>query len=288
MKVVTSPAEMQAEALQLRRAGKTIAFVPTMGYLHEGHLSLVRLARARGDVLVVSIFVNPTQFAPTEDFGTYPRDLDRDLALCREEGADIAFCPSDNDMYASDHSVYVLEETLSKGLCGRSRPGFFRGVATVVGKLFNIVQPDVAVFGQKDAQQARVIQRLVRDMSFPVEILVGPIVRDKDGLAMSSRNMYLTPAQRTHALCLPRCLELARRMYDEGVRDVSLIREKAMALLSETKGVEIDYVELVDWETLAPQETITGTSLVAGAIRIGETRLIDNVLIGLSADQPFP
>ena len=208
MDIIRSPKEMQCRALELKREGRIVGFVPTMGFLHEGHLSLMRIARKRCDVLVASIFVNPTQFGPDEDLDAYPRDFGCDESLCEEEGVDLVFYPEPATMYAADASVWVDEVSLSTGLCGAAREGHFRGVCTVVAKLFNLVLPDLAVFGEKDAQQVRIIERMVRDLDFPVEIVRGPIVREPDGLAMSSRNKYLSGQQRKNALCLRRSLDL--------------------------------------------------------------------------------
>ena len=269
---------MQRQALEWKRAGKTIGFVPTMGYLHEGHLSLMRLARARCDILVASIFVNPAQFGPNEDLDAYPRDFERDEALCKKESVDVVFYPEAKGMYADDASVWVDEDRLSGVLCGSSRPGHFRGVCTVVAKLFNLVQPDIALFGEKDAQQLRIIERMVRDLDFPTRIVRGPIVREPDGLAMSSRNKYLTPSQRNHALCLKRSLDEAHRMIERGERSVATVRVAIETLIDAAPETAIDYIAFVDDETLAPIETIKGAILVALAVKVGSTRLIDNMV----------
>ncbi|MDZ8117162.1 pantoate--beta-alanine ligase [Pontiella agarivorans] len=279
MKIIESPREMQQTALELKRAGKTIGFVPTMGFLHEGHLSLIEAARSQCDVLVVSIFVNPAQFGPNEDLDAYPRDFERDESLCVEEGVDILFYPEGEGMYASDASCWVDETRLSVGLCGGSRPGHFRGVCTVVAKLFNLVQPDRAVFGEKDAQQLRVIERMVRDLNFPVKIIRGPIVREPDGLAMSSRNRYLNAEQRRQALCLKQALDLAESLVAEGDRSVESIRQQMRVLIGTVSGAEIDYIEFVDDVTMAPVEVIESETLVALAVKIGATRLIDNMVL---------
>jgi len=268
---------MRAWSIGLKRAGQRIGFVPTMGCLHEGHMSLMRLARERTDSVVASIFVNPIQFLPGEDLASYPRDFERDERLCREAGVAAVFYPSPEEIYASDHSVFVDETRLSRGLCGGHRPGHFRGVATVVAKLFNLVMPDVAVFGQKDAQQARLIQRLVRDLNFSVEIVVGPIVREPDGLAMSSRNRYLSASERQDALCLSRALELAENLYRRGTRDWKVIREAMAVCMADVK---IEFIELVDNSTLEPVGSMDGKVLVALAARVGSTRLIDNTVLG--------
>lgn len=268
---------MQELARQAKRERRRIGLVPTMGFLHEGHLSLLRKCREACDLLVVSIFVNPTQFGPGEDLDKYPRDIERDCGLCRSESVDVVFAPSAREMYSNRPGVYVDEPSLSRILCGEHRPGHFRGVLTVVAKLFNIVQPDVAAFGQKDAQQARIIEQMVRDLNFPVEIVVCPTVREPDGLAMSSRNSYLSAEERERALCLYKSLCQARELYDAGRRDAGSIR-KAMAELIAASGGDVDYIEIVDYNTLEPVEEIKKKTLIALAVRIGTTRLIDNII----------
>ena len=280
MQVVKSVKGMQQHALREKRAGRKIGLVPTMGYLHEGHLSLVSLAREKADVVVLSIFVNPIQFLPGEDLSSYPRDLERDQELCIKADVDLLFCPAPVEMYPLDHSVFVEETTLSGVLCGASRPGHFRGVTSVVAKLFNITLPDVAVFGQKDAQQCRVIQRMVRDLNFPIKIILGPIVRESDGLAMSSRNKYLSVENRRNALCLRRSLDAAEAMVRAGETSVEKIRAAVVAVISAVPVAMIDYVALVDNETLQEVTRIERPVLLALAVRIGGTRLIDNTLIG--------
>jgi pantoate--beta-alanine ligase len=280
MEVIRTTSAMQDWALGVKRSGKRIGFVPTMGYLHKGHMSLVRLARERSDVVVASIFVNPIQFLPNEDLASYPRDFERDERLCREAETAVVFYPAPEEMYAPDHSVYVDEIRLSKGLCGRQRPGHFKGVVTVVAKLFNVVLPDVAVFGQKDAQQTRVIQRLVRDLNFPVEIVVGPIVREPDGLAMSSRNRYLSASERHDALALHQALALAEDLHRRGSRDARALREAMQKSLATAPAVKLEFIEIVENTTLEPVDTITGPVLVALAARVGATRLIDNTVLG--------
>jgi pantoate--beta-alanine ligase len=279
MDIIKQVAEMQSRAREWRKAGRTIGFVPTMGFLHEGHLSLVRLAREYADVVVVSIFVNPTQFGPNEDLDAYPRDFERDEALCREEGVDAVFYPSAEEMYSDNASVYVNDDQLTKTLCGAKRPGHFQGVLTVVAKLFNIVLPDVAVFGQKDAQQLRVIEQMVADLNFPLRVVPGPIVREADGLAMSSRNKYLSVAQRKEALCLRRALDAAEALYGEGESDAVRIKQAMRDLIEPVTEAEIDYIELVDWTTLEPVARIEGTTLIALAVQVGPARLIDNALL---------
>jgi pantoate--beta-alanine ligase len=279
MEIIRTPGKMQEYALDMKRRGRSIGFVPTMGFLHEGHLSLMRNARENCDVLVVSIFVNPAQFGPNEDLNTYPRDFERDEALCAQEGVDIVFYPEPVNMYASDASVWIEEQSLSRVLCGTSRPGHFRGVCTVVAKLFNIVQPDLAVFGEKDAQQLRIIERMVRDLNFPVRIIRGPIVREPDGLAMSSRNKYLTGTQRTDALCLQHALDLAKERVRSGERSAEGIREAMCRHIEGVPGASIDYIELVDDESLSSVERLEGKTLVALAVKIGPVRLIDNAMV---------
>lgn len=281
MQLIESIDEMQKTALALRAGGKRIAFVPTMGSLHEGHLSLIDTARQHGDVTVASIFVNPTQFGPNEDFEKYPRNLDDDLALLRERSVDIAFCPTRASIYPPGYSTYVSEERLSTGLCGVSRPQFFRGVCTVVNALFNIVQPTVSVFGQKDAQQAAVIKKMVRDLHIPVEIVVGPTVREADGLAMSSRNKYLSAAQRTEAASISKALKIATAMVSEkGMRSVDRVMAEVTHIITQHRRMRVIYVVVVDPETMEPLREINpGRSLVAVAAWCDEVRLIDNVIV---------
>jgi len=279
MRIETTVKGMQQLALREKRSGRKIGLVPTMGFLHAGHMSLVALARTRADLVVLSIFVNPTQFLPGEDLASYPRDIERDKDLCIEAGVDHLFYPDDSEMYAADYSVFVEEMALSKVLCGASRPGHFRGVTSVVAKLFNIVMPDIAVFGQKDAQQCRVIQRMVRDLNMPVEIVLGPIIREPDGLAMSSRNKYLSRNERPRALCLRRSLDAAEAMVKEGARSVADIKAGVLAVIAAVPEARIDYVEFVDNETLVPVSRIQRPVLLALAVRIGGTRLIDNTVL---------
>ncbi len=280
MKIIESAFEMQQAALALRAQGRRIGFVPTMGNLHEGHLSLVRIAKQRADVVVVSIFVNPTQFGPNEDFAAYPRTFEADRALCEAEGADIVFHPSVPDMYPAGASASVAENALSRTLCGAARPGHFDGVCTVVAKLFNLVLPHVAVFGEKDAQQLRVIRRLVRDLRFPVEIVSGPTAREPDGLARSSRNQYLTPAQRPQAAGLRRALDEAERRFAAGERDPAALVAAMRGVLALLPAAKIDYVEIVDDETLQPLSgPIVRPALAALAVWVGKPRLIDNAVL---------
>jgi len=280
MEIVNSPEKMQKRALGLKSEGKTISCVPTMGFLHEGHLSLIRAARPSADILVVTIFVNPAQFGPSEDLSSYPRDLERDLALCEKEGVDIVFAPGSADIYPEGYSTYVEEIDLSNGLCGATRPGHFRGVTTVVAKLFNIVQPDIAFFGSKDYQQSRVIIKMVKDLNIPVRIEVREIVREDDGLAKSSRNKNMNPDQRREALCLRRALLKAEEMIKSGEQSASVIRKEMEAVIGSAPQARIDYIEIRDGETLEPVDRTGEGTLVALAVFIGKTRLIDNFVFG--------
>lgn len=262
--------------------GQRIAFVPTMGYLHEGHLTLVDLARKHGDVVVMSIYVNPLQFGPAEDLARYPRDLQRDAWMAEARGVDVIFAPPDEEMYSnSQPAVTVHARTLSDRLCGRFRPGHFEGVLTVVAKLFNIVHPHVAVFGQKDFQQFVLVRRMCSDLSYEVEIVVAPIVREPDGLAMSSRNVYLNAGERAAALALSRALRAARLRYQQGERNPQEIVRAARDILHAESGVQPQYLELVDAETLNPPERVHGSNVLAVAAFVGKTRLIDNVILGV-------
>ena len=279
MEIIRSVPGMQRRAEELRLQGKRIGFVPTMGYLHEGHLSLLDLVRRHSDVAVMSIFVNPTQFGPNEDYEKYPRDFERDERLARERGCDILFYPSVAEMYPEPYRTYVNVEEITEVLCGASRPGHFRGVATVVTKLFNIVKPHVAAFGQKDAQQAIVIKQMVRDLNMDLEILVGPIVREPDGLAMSSRNKYLSGQERKDALVLYRSLQRAQELIAAGERDAAKIKAEMEAIIRSVPTSRIDYVEIVDTTNLRPLERLEGEVLIALAVWIGTTRLIDNVMV---------
>jgi len=281
MRIIRSVSEMQSYALQQRMDGLVIGFVPTMGFLHEGHLSLMRIAREKADVLVVSIFVNPTQFGPNEDFDRYPRDIERDRGLCESAGVDALFYPEVAGMYPPDASVFVDEDMVSQGLCGAGRPAHFRGVLTVVAKLFNMVTPDIAVFGQKDAQQLAVIRRMVRDLNFQVEIISGPIVREADGLAMSSRNTFLSSDEREQALWLHRSLENAQSLFAAGEDDSRKIEDAMRRLLAQNApGVDLEYIAVVDAATMQPVGRVVCGSLIALAARVGSTRLIDNIILG--------
>jgi len=281
MKLVKTVAELQKIVKETKKAGKSIGLVPTMGALHEGHASLIKAAHAENDFTIVSDFVNPTQFGPTEDLDAYPRTLDHDCKLAEEMGADVLFAPSPNEMYPSRDMTWVeVTGDITKVLCGRTRPIHFRGVATVVSKLFNLAQPDKAYFGQKDAQQAQVLKRMVKDLFFPLEIRVMPIVREADGLAKSSRNVYLNKAERSAAVILSKALAKAKAAFEAGERDSA----KLIALVTEMIQTEplsnIDYVEMYQLPDLTPAEkTITTDHLLAVAVKFGTTRLIDNVVL---------
>ena len=285
MRIVTSVAGMQRLSRRWQRTGARVAFVPTMGYLHAGHLSLVQRARkviGSGGKVVVSIYVNPTQFGPREDFSRYPRDLARDKRLCRAEGVDVIFAPRDEEMYPRDggrlFSTYVTEEELSRGMEGASRPGHFRGVATVVAKLFNIVQPQIVVFGAKDCQQAAIIQRMARDLNFLVKVVVAPTLREPDGLAMSSRNKYLAGPLREQATVLWRAIQKVRAAVRDGGRAVpaSRLKTELRKFIERQPAARLDYVEFFDPVTLAPASKVTRGAQMALAVFVGKTRLIDN------------
>lgn len=282
MEIIKDISSVRAKMKAYRQAGKIIGFVPTMGFLHEGHLSLMRLALEKAEVLVVSVFVNPSQFAPHEDFDAYPRDFERDFGLLEQMGCHVVFTPTKDMMYPPEYRTWVTVDGLSQKLCGVSRPIFFRGVATIVTKLFNIIQPDLAVFGQKDAQQAIIIQRMVADLNLPVEIIVGPIVREPDGLAMSSRNSYLTAAERQDALVLSQSLEMAKGMLEAGGHSKTDILERMQTMIDSKETTRIDYIEMVDGGTLNDVDNPTGHKvLIALAVHVGTTRLIDNIVVDL-------
>jgi pantoate--beta-alanine ligase len=282
MEIVNNPAQMRQMAQEWRAAGQKIALVPTMGYFHAGHLSLMRYGREAAHQLVVSLFVNPAQFGPHEDLDRYPRDLERDSSMAREVGVDVLYTPLAEAMYPQGYQTYVTVEGLSRGLCGASRPGHFRGVATVVLKLLNQVQPHLAVFGEKDYQQLQVIRRLVKDLDVPVEIVGRPIVREEDGLAMSSRNTYLSPEERAAALCLFRAIKAARELVLSGAKSRESVLEAVKGMISATPHTNIDYVALVDPETLEEVAMIQDEARLALAVWVGKTRLIDNTLLSES------
>jgi pantoate--beta-alanine ligase len=277
MKVVETVAELKKIRDKLP---KPVGFVPTMGYLHEGHLVLVRRAKAENASVAVSIFVNPTQFGPKEDFKHYPRDPQRDLSLLRKEGTDVVFMPPVAEIYPPGFNSWVEVGEIAQRLEGASRPGHFRGVATVVARLFELVKPDRAYFGQKDAQQLLVIKKMVADLALKLEVVAVPTVREADGLAMSSRNTYLNPEERGQAAVLYRALTLAQRLYSEGERDAEAIRQKMTALIQKQPLAGIDYVSIADAETLEELDVVKPPALVSMAVRIGNTRLIDNVVVG--------
>lgn len=279
MQVIETVQGIREVVAAARQAGKRVALVPTMGYLHEGHLTLMREARRECDFVVVSLFVNPTQFGPNEDFDRYPRDLERDLQLCATVPVDVIFHPSVAEMYPTGNTTSVHVSKLTAGLCGASRPGHFDGVATVVTKLFNIVKPNVAYFGQKDAQQVAVIRRMVWDLNMDLEIRPVPIVREADGLAMSSRNIFLSPEQRQAALVLSRSLRMAQARVAAGERDMGALRAAVRAVIAAESLSDIDYVEIVDYDSLAPLTRLEGKGLIALAVRFGTTRLIDNCIL---------
>jgi len=279
MRICNTIELMRAASRAARRAGKRLGFVPTMGALHEGHLSLARAAKASCDTVAASIFVNPTQFGPTEDLAKYPRNFERDRELLEKEGVELLFTPSVEEMYPAGAVTWVTVEGLSAKLDGRSRPGHFRGVTTVVAKLFHIVEPDAAFFGQKDAAQVAIIRRMTADQNFPVEIVACPIVREPDGLAMSSRNAYLDPQQRKQALVLHRSLLRANKLWEAGERDATKIVAAAQEEFAAEKSVRLDYLEIVDPDSLDPLEDVANGALVAVAAFVGQTRLIDNLLL---------
>lgn len=279
IEIINTIKEMQRYSDLARQERKTVAFVPTMGFLHEGHLSLMKKGRELADILVVSIFVNPAQFGPNEDLATYPRNIERDLELLIKESVDIAFIPDGKEIYPDGYQTYVELNNLPNHLCGLSRPVFFRGVATVVSKLFNIVKPHFAVFGRKDFQQLLIIKQMVKDLNLDIEIIGAPIVREKDGLAMSSRNSYLSPEQRIHALFLYKALKKAGEILKNGVRDSSKIIEEATTLIKSCPDTSIDYIKICDPETLEDIKMIEKPALMALAVKVGKTRLIDNMTL---------
>ncbi len=280
VRIIESPGDMQAISRAVRGDGKTIALVPTMGYLHDGHASLMREGRRRADLLVTSIFVNPTQFGAGEDFDAYPRDLERDTRIAAEAGVDLIFAPKASRMYPAGYQTYVNVEEISLPLCGASRPGHFRGVTTVVAKLFNIVVPHVALFGKKDFQQLAVIRRMVADLNMDLEIVGMPIVRESDGLAMSSRNSYLSPEERRAALCLSRGIGEARRFFAAGEREGGRLKGAVAAVIAAEPLAVSEYLELRDSDTLEEVAQAGSGTLLALAVRIGKTRLIDNCIFG--------
>ena len=279
MKVIESIKELREQVREWRKQGLSVGLVPTMGYLHEGHKSLIDRAVKENDRVVVSVFVNPMQFGVGEDLESYPRDMERDCQLCENAGADVVFHPQPEEMYTKNFSSFVDMNTLTKGLCGKTRPIHFRGVCTVVSKLFNIVKPDRAYFGEKDAQQLAVIRHMVEDLNFGIEIVGCPIIREEDGLAKSSRNTYLSAEERKAATVLNRSLQEAENLYKNGERDAEVLTGAIRSYLDKEPLAKIDYVELVDWNTLETVEKAEGSILIAIAVYIGKTRLIDNRII---------
>lgn len=283
MNILVKTDEVREQVRQWREEGLTVGLVPTMGFLHEGHKSLIDRAVKENDRVVVSVFVNPTQFGPNEDFESYPRDMEKDSALCEAAGASVIFHPESSEMYPQGHSTYVDMNTLTGGLCGKSRPIHFRGVCTVVAKLFNIVTPNRAYFGQKDAQQLAVIRHMVRDLNFGIEIVGCPIIREDDGLAKSSRNTYLNPEERSAATILSKALNEGKQALENGERDAGQIKKIVTDKINSEKLSKIDYVEIVDWNNLEPVEKVTGDVLCAVAVYIGKTRLIDNFIFNINS-----
>lgn len=279
MKIVETIKEVREQVRAWRKEGLSVGLVPTMGYLHEGHKSLIDRAVAENDRVVVSVFVNPMQFGPTEDLESYPRDMERDATLCESAGASLIFHPQPEEMYSEDFSSYLDMNTLTGGLCGKSRPIHFRGVCTVVSKLFNIVTPDRAYFGQKDAQQLAVIRHMVNDLSYGIEIVGCPIIREEDGLAKSSRNTYLSTTEREAALVLSRSLGEGKALLESGEKDAQKVKQVITEKIQSEPLAKIDYVEIVDWNTLEPVEKVEGKILTAIAVYIGKTRLIDNFIM---------
>jgi pantoate--beta-alanine ligase len=284
MKIINSIREMQAFSESARNAGQKISFVPTMGYFHDGHLSLMREGRKLGNCLAISIYVNPTQFGPSEDFEKYPRDFERDKSLADGVGVDVIFYPEDKEMYPELYQTYVDVENVTENLCGLSRPGHFRGVTTVCAKLFNIVKPHYAIFGKKDFQQLTAIKRMVLDLNMDLEVIGMPIVREADGLAMSSRNVYLRMEERESALSLSRSLRIAKDMYDRGERDVTAILRQVRKYIEGHSYTNIDYAKICDTTTLKDVLRIEGESVLTLAVKINKTRLIDNYVFGNQLD----
>jgi len=282
MLITRTIAETRTAIAYARAQGKRIGFVPTMGYLHEGHLQLIDIARQHSDFVVVSIFVNPTQFGPHEDFASYPRDFERDRKLCEARGADLIFAPEVSEMYPERSLITFQIEKLADHLCGARRPGHFNGVVLVVSKLFNIVQPDIAVFGQKDAQQLIIIKRLVQDLNFPVRIISAPTVREPDGLAMSSRNVYLSPTQRAQSTVLYKSLQRAKALIEAGERDAKRVIAEMERVIATASEAKIDYIEIVRVSDLQPIEKLDGLVLIALAVYFGKARLIDNIILDVS------
>jgi len=285
MQIIQPLADMTCWSREMVTRGKTIALVPTMGYFHEGHLSLMRMARQLADRVVVSLFVNSLQFGPSEDLSRYPRDLERDARLAQSEKVDVLFTPAEEEMYTADFNARVTVEGITDILCGKQRPGHFQGVTTVVAKLFNIIKPNFAVFGQKDFQQLSVIRKMVRDLNWDIEIIGHPIVRETDGLALSSRNTYLSEEERGKALCLYSAIRHAQERYARGLKDAGQLKSELSDIILANSGVDIDYISVVDKDTLLDKEIIDEYSVLALAVRVGPTRLIDNCFLGKDSEK---
>lgn len=279
MKLIRTVAEMQAATESAKRGGRRIALVPTMGALHEGHVALMRKAREHGAAVVVSIYVNPTQFGPREDYKQYPRDLDKDCTLCVRESADVVFAPQDAEMYAGNASTWIEETSLAKRLEGERRPHHFRGVCTVVAKLLNIVRPDLAMFGQKDFQQLKVVERMVQDLCYPTEVVPVPIVREPDGLALSSRNQYLTGEERAQATVLCKAINVAQNLFNEGERNAHRLETAMLRTVQLAPAARLDYAEIADASTLEPATEVKRGNVALLAAYLGKTRLIDNLIL---------
>lgn len=279
MEIVNRIQRMKEVIKDIKKDNKTIGFVPTMGCLHQGHLSLVREARRMSDYVIVSIFVNPKQFGPNEDYEKYPRNITKDAEILSQENVDYVFYPAVEEMYPENYRTYVIVEDLSDKLCGKSRPGHFKGVATIVIKLLNIIQPNFAFFGQKDAQQSIIIKRMIRDLNLDTEIIILPIVREPDGLAMSSRNLYLNPEERKAATVLFKSLQAAKELIKDGEKKASKIIERIKKIIADEPLAKIDYIEVVDLDNLNPMKSLDKTALIAIGVYIGETRLIDNIIV---------
>lgn len=282
MKVAKTTESVGKLVKAARNKGKKVGFVPTMGALHIGHISLIKAAKKKCNFIVVSIFVNPTQFGPSEDFKKYPRPVKSDLAICRKAGVDVVFAPAAKQIYPGENLTWVNVEKLTEQLCGRFRQGHFRGVTTVCAKLFNIVAPDIAFFGQKDAQQAIIIKKMVADLNMPLKIVVCPTIRESSGLAISSRNQYLTEQEKKDATCIYKSLEESRKMVNSGITDSKIIITGIHKVLKQISSIKIEYVSIVDAETLQGLKKITGKVLIAVAVKIGSTRLIDNILVDVN------
>ncbi|HKZ46522.1 MAG TPA: pantoate--beta-alanine ligase [Thermodesulfobacteriota bacterium] len=279
MKLITSVKEMRVFSGDAQRMGRSVVFVPTMGYLHDGHASLLKKGRSLGDMLVMSIFVNPVQFGPGEDFASYPGDLKRDLALSDANKVDCVFNPAADEMYPEGFQTFIEIERLSSHLCGLSRPGHFRGVATVVMKLFNIVKPDIAIFGEKDFQQTAIIKRMIRDFNMDIDIVSMPIVRDADGLAMSSRNSYLNKEERMAARCLYTAIKMGRDIFNKGIKGAAVILKKMKHVIESEPLAVIEYIKICDTDTLEDLDIIADMALLVLSVKIGKTRLIDNCIL---------